>query len=233
MMMMGGKAPWYLSGGIAKPNCVAAYQSKGAANYAASKINLVTPGTYDLTDGVAFPTWDATNGWYFTALSLQYLTIASAIIPATPLSMVCRFLSSNADLLMYLMSICQSGGNASAFAIAANGAAAGDPIVAETVNSPTDIVAASTAGFTALTKYTATAVYSAIDARAAFINGTNKGTDVTSVTPGGLNATYLGVFNIGADLLCYLDGQINSCAFYNIALSDSQVLALHTAMAAL
>lgn len=73
--MMRGKAataeiPWYLSGGIAEANCIAAYQPKGAADYAASKINIANPGTYDAYEGVA-PPWDVTNGWMPTAHYLR------------------------------------------------------------------------------------------------------------------------------------------------------------------
>ena len=64
--VMGGAAPvpdwWDLGGTIAC--CVAAYQPKGAASYAASLINLANPGTYDATAGVA-PTWAAGTGWSF------------------------------------------------------------------------------------------------------------------------------------------------------------------------
>lgn len=52
---------WWQAGGTT--GAVAAYLAKGAASYAASKVNLVSPGTYDLTDGATFPGWDATNGW--------------------------------------------------------------------------------------------------------------------------------------------------------------------------
>lgn len=51
--------------------CVAAYQPKGAASYAASKTNLANPGTYDAANGAAYPHWDATNGWMFDAGKAQ------------------------------------------------------------------------------------------------------------------------------------------------------------------
>jgi hypothetical protein len=76
----GGAAaiPWYLSGGIAAANCIAAYQPKGAASLAASYDNLAAPGngladgTYDAAPGVA-PTWTESTGWAFNG-STQYLT---------------------------------------------------------------------------------------------------------------------------------------------------------------
>lgn len=53
---------WWLAGGIAAANCIAAYQPKGAADYAASLVNLANPGTYNAFAG-ADPTWGATDGW--------------------------------------------------------------------------------------------------------------------------------------------------------------------------
>lgn len=54
--------PWWLSGGIAAANCIALYQSKGAASYAVSKVNLVNPGTYDLAEVGGALNWSAV-GW--------------------------------------------------------------------------------------------------------------------------------------------------------------------------
>ena len=70
---------WYLPSGVNIANCIAAYAPKGAASYATSKVNLAHPGTYDASDGVAYPTWSAANGWNFVAPSSQYLT--TGIIP--------------------------------------------------------------------------------------------------------------------------------------------------------
>lgn len=66
-------AGWWLSGGIAAASCRFAYQAKGAANYAASKVNLNAPGTNDAIDGAAFPTWAGATGWTFLTASSQYL----------------------------------------------------------------------------------------------------------------------------------------------------------------
>lgn len=54
---------WWLAGGIAAANCIAAYQPKGAASYAASLVNLNNPGTRNLTNTGTDPSWDSTNGW--------------------------------------------------------------------------------------------------------------------------------------------------------------------------
>lgn len=62
---------WWLSGGIAAANCIAAYQAKGAASYAASLVNLANPGTYNATEGTA-PDWAAGTGWTFNGTT-QFL----------------------------------------------------------------------------------------------------------------------------------------------------------------
>lgn len=80
--------PWWLTGGIPAANCIAAYQAKGAASYAASKINLANPGTYNATDGVAYPTWNTSTGWSFVAASLQYLI--TGVAPASGWSAIIR-----------------------------------------------------------------------------------------------------------------------------------------------
>lgn len=67
-------APWYLPNGIVLSDVVAAYAAKGAASYAASKINLANPGTYDCVDTGHAPDWDAVNGWKFDGIG-QYLVI--------------------------------------------------------------------------------------------------------------------------------------------------------------
>lgn len=54
--------------------CVAAYQPKGAASYAASKVNLANPGTYDCTAPGAGPSFDTAVGWTFGGWLLNGLT---------------------------------------------------------------------------------------------------------------------------------------------------------------
>jgi len=68
---------WWLSGGIAAANCIAAYQPKGAASYAASLMDLSVTGN-DAYEGIA-PTWDATNGWTFNGTYF----LKTGIIPTT------------------------------------------------------------------------------------------------------------------------------------------------------
>ena len=54
-------AAWWVVPG---KTCVAAYQAKGAASYAASLVNLANPGTNDAVEGATPPAgWNVTDGW--------------------------------------------------------------------------------------------------------------------------------------------------------------------------
>lgn len=80
--ILGGEAevPWYLAAGTP----IAAYLARGAASLVASYVNLVTPGTYDLTvDGGTTPIWDNINGWKCNATFLK-----TGIVPNGSYSMM-------------------------------------------------------------------------------------------------------------------------------------------------
>lgn len=96
-----GSELWYLAGGIAPANCIAAYQAKGAASYAASKINLANPGTYDAADGGAYPTWNAIDGWIFNG-SDDYLTTGITPLNDQTWSAIVRFSNAANTAYTYL-----------------------------------------------------------------------------------------------------------------------------------
>jgi hypothetical protein len=60
---------WWAAGGCAAL-CVAAYKPLGAANIAASYVNLANPGTYDCV-AISAPTFDTTYGWSFNNNALD------------------------------------------------------------------------------------------------------------------------------------------------------------------
>lgn len=115
---MTGAGPSAVSAGgwwtVPGKTCTAAYQPKGAATYAASKINLANPGTYDAADGAAYPTWAAATGWKFNGTT-QYLNSGVLALGASQdASMLVQFVSAqNAE--HYL---CGSSAGVGAFAIA-------------------------------------------------------------------------------------------------------------------
>ena len=79
---------WWFAGGISPANCVAAYQAKGAASYAASKVNLANAGTYNLADIVA-PSWSAGTGWMFNGTNTALLASSYTSIN-TPFTVLVR-----------------------------------------------------------------------------------------------------------------------------------------------
>jgi hypothetical protein len=83
-------APWYLAGGIAAANCLAAYKAIGAADLAASYVNLANPGTYDITASAA-PTFAAATGWTFDGASQWLITGKTIVNDARNYSMLARF----------------------------------------------------------------------------------------------------------------------------------------------
>ena len=93
--------PWWLAGGIPASACVAAYKPIGASDYAASKINLVSPGLYNATDGAAYPTWSVTSGWIFAGASSQFLNVS--LTPTKSWSTIVRFsgVSNGANSLLF------------------------------------------------------------------------------------------------------------------------------------
>ena len=84
-------------------------------------------------------------------------------------------------------------------------------------------IAYSTADISINTWHHICGVFTDSNNRAAFIDGGNKGTDTgESGEPTGLDNTTIGVFNAGI-LYGHVSGRIAEVAFWNIALSDSEV----------
>ena len=79
---------WYLAGGAPTP--LAVYQPIGAADYAASLINLANPGTNNAYAGAA-PSWAAGTGWSFLAASSQYLKTGITVTNTTDRAVLIRF----------------------------------------------------------------------------------------------------------------------------------------------
>ena len=99
---------WWLAGGIAAANCVAAYQAKGAASLAASYVNLTGNATYNAV-AVETPEWDATNGW--KRLSGTGI-LNSGVAPASSAwTIIIRFsnVSEGTPGYQYVMGEAQSG----------------------------------------------------------------------------------------------------------------------------
>lgn len=87
---------WNLNGAIT--SCVGAYQAIGAADLAASYVNLVNPGTYNITNAGNAPTWNAESGWNFVAATQSKLLTGIAPGAASrSWSMIIRYSSASTD----------------------------------------------------------------------------------------------------------------------------------------
>lgn len=208
---------WWLAGGVSAADCVAAYQAKGAADYASSKVNLANPGTYNATDGPAYPAWDAANGWKKSA----YQYIKTGVTVANGQALIARF--SNAG---YADRNCCAGG----------GPAYGKGIALMAGIASNKHAAIYSSGY----------VYSGLALASGVMAVTPKPADATkwqSYVNGSLDTTdqSINTENFGGEYwLCANSGDITgqpiyvqAVAIYSIALTAAQISALSAAMAAL
>lgn len=205
--------PWWLSGGIAAANCVAAYTPKGAASLVASYDNNAAPGngladgTYDAAPGVA-PTWGAATGWTFNGTDM-YLT--TGVVPASGWSMIVRF-SDVAVNSRWLM-----GSEAPQFYLASNWAGG-------------VLYGANGIGFRN------PGIASGVIAIAGQQPYRNGATDGATVGAGGwatVRPIAIGALNSNGAIVYYVNGKIQAAAIYNATLTAPQVAAVSTAMMAL
>lgn len=199
--------PWYLSGDVPTANCLAAYKAIGATSLATSFINLINPGTYDLTGGVN-PSWDQATGWNFNGTT-QYKN--TGITPATgetkTWSMICKFVALNSWVAMG----CSTNYVAStSFAISPNQSAS----------------RAYQNGFVPLlVPSIATAGTIAIAGSNCYYNGIYEGSVILSDVIS--SEITIGAITGGA---YFYAGAIFSAAIYNIILTPAQVLAISNRM---
>jgi hypothetical protein len=208
--------PWYLAGGIAAANCIAAYQPKGAASLAASYINLITPGTYDVAPGVA-PTFSAATGWTFNG-STQYLDTGVSPAVAGTWSIFVQYTGLNDDACIIGSYItdgaCGIWGYKSAdYMRCYNGKDYDDG--GDAVNSPK--LVAGNYGLAGKTPYR---------------NGVAEGNLVPAGGAISLLSPYIGAMNSSGVATQFMPIVIQAIAIYNITLT-TQITALVAAMGGL
>lgn len=201
-------AGWWV---VAGKTCVAAYQAKGAASYAASKSNLANPGTYDAADAAAYPTWNTTTGWTFNG-STQYLT--TGVTPGRDWSVLCQFANvTNGGVLLG-----SQPNGAPYFGLQPN-------------NIPN-----SKAGYWHEQFLLLSPVMSggnmAFAAASAYRDGA-KETESILTSSGSYLAMFIGGWNGNGTLANAYAGDILAVAFYSDTLTDGQIATVAAAMAAL
>ena len=194
---------WDLNGTIT--SCVAAYQPKGAASYAASKVNLVNPGTDNLSDGTAYPSWSSGGAWDFIGDTARWLVTPNTL-----------------GLMSIAISYVWTYEGAGSYPTLMMNPAAGYWGSYRIRRSGTSIETAANAFHTGGSRYingTDTAAIT-FDSRQTLVS--NAASTITQK------------YIIGCSLASYsLNANIYAVAFYNAALSQAQAAALATAMNAL
>jgi hypothetical protein len=202
----GGNAPWYRVGSAPAP--VAAYQPIGAADLDASYINLANPGTNNAAPGVA-PTFAAATGWTFNGTT-QYLD--TGYTSAAAYTVLVRF--SDVTNTGNLAGV--SGGT-SVHYVRPNNTTAAVWTYMNTTLSDAPVMTSGVMG---------------IAGKNAYRNGASEGEIAATAFSTPNRSWFVGGLNGGA-LIGPIAAKIQAFALYSTALSDAQMLAVSTAMAAL
>lgn len=211
----GSPVPWWAAGGLGS-HCLEAHQPVGAASYAESLVNLVTPGTYDAVKSNLDPTWDTVNGWAATGNSTRLIS------PNLPLSgihrtIICKFFVGSNSINN--IAVCGTGvaNNNTDFGIRANiGNAAGFwhfGAGSQSLTWPLTVIASIT--------------YNRFYCNGVFQAGR---TDVLDNTTGiGIfNCTYNSVSGVGLGASVQI--RMTAIAIYDIEMSDSQITTIANGM---
>lgn len=157
----------------------------------------------------------------------NYLSNTAAAVTAAPLTMAAWFNPVSVTEDHILISCSRSSSSDNWFFLAANGVTAGDPIAASTITGGTEALATTSTSFVANTWQHACGVWSAANSRAAYLNGGGVGTNSTSLTPTGIDRTYVGrLTGFDGSLYGSMNAAIAEAAIWNVALTAAEVLQL-------
>lgn len=210
MAASGAAANWWESGGAS--GVWAAYQPKSAASLAASYTDLSGNGN-DASVGVA-PTWNSTDGWIFNG-STQYLT--TTFVPATDQSqaMLVQFTNGPTSGSRYIVGSNGVGSRSHfAFRVAVTGNWQAGNGEIETVGAN---VTSGNLG---------------VSLKEAYLDGVAQGENILTYNSAG-TAVYVGCRNNNGATANFAAVRIQALVIYDASLSDAEVAAVATAMAAL
>jgi hypothetical protein len=156
----------------------------------------------------------------------QSIDASSAVLTAVPLTFACWANVDNVTTRFAILTVSQSASSINHFVLTLHGALAGDPVTMLTQSDgPVFGEATTSSGFSSSTWTHAGVISSAINSRAAYINGGSKGTNSGSSTPLDLNVTSIGrLWRPSTN--AYTDGRIAEAAIWNAALTDAEVASL-------
>lgn len=160
----------------------------------------------------------------FLATSSQHLEVASAPVTAVPLSIaVWVMISGTLTATRRIVSLSDpDGASETAFYLHS----VSGQVIGRTVNAGSGAQAVSSVGIVADTWHHMCVVFSAVNARAAYLDGGNKGTNTGSITPAGIEKTLIGAREVTSTKSQFMNGRVAEVAIWNVALNDAEVLAL-------
>ena len=226
---------WWLAGGIDPDDCIAAYQPKGAASYAASKVNLANPGTYDLTNGND-PSWSADNGWTFDGVN-DHLYETTYEPTNTPFTVIVRLNNMKIDhsvssAILGIRRPRNTGNNESNFALKFEQYNNTGKVGISSWGNPGERYKDLVSNFASPTGQDVIIAFTRSGTAIKYYVGTNTQTaSVTFV----FDATYKGLiiggyFSPNFSGMDVPKGDLYALAYYHAALSDSQISAISDAM---
>lgn len=155
----------------------------------------------------------------FDDASSEYLSGSQSLVTGQPLTIAFWFYVDATGLDQGAVSVFNSGSAANRHNIYIDTVQA---VRAQSRDGVSNVSAPSSASASINTWAHAAGVWSADNARAAFLNGGNKGTNSTTVTPTGINSVSVGSFTTGGSF----SGRIAELGIWNAALTDEEIAIL-------
>jgi hypothetical protein len=157
----------------------------------------------------------------FQVASSQSVSVATAVVSGPPFSVSCWFkLDSTSDNLS-LFTVNNFSASLEYFRSAF---VAGTGLVTQTQSGSAALAVATASPATGVWQH-AGGVWSSSNSRACYLNGGNKGTNATSLTPTGVNQSAIGAI-VRASSPSYSTGEVAEVAVWSAALTDEEVALL-------
>jgi hypothetical protein len=201
---------WYLAGGVTAANCKVAYQPVGAANIAASYVNLANPGTNDAALGEA-PVFSTVTGWKFNGTS-NYLR--SGITPTANHTMIVLFSGVTSGIENTNIVAGSNGATSARFYLR--------PERYVAVGGLEDHHFGFATGAVGLITPNLTDGVMAIAGSKGYKNGTLDAI-MTGTWAGTGAEIYIGCYNSNGTLGLFFNGYVQAIAIYDTILTDNQI----------
>jgi hypothetical protein len=161
----------------------------------------------------------------FANASTETITVDSTPVTAAPFTMACWARCTQITARDVAFNIVDKDATTQEFTLMFSGDVSGDPITFRARNAGTTVLTVTSAGYSADTWHHLCAVETAVDSHAVFLDGANKGTSTTSVTPSGVDRVAFGRY-AGSTPSNFLNGDIAEAAIWSVALGDAEVASL-------